>query len=127
MKRPLPDTETVKAAIDTVLEQAVAAGRRPTVTAVERHLGIPHATFHRHYHDLVEEHFLSRVPAPAQPAPTETISRRTEENLSRLQRENTDLRRTQALYEEAIRQLTVEKDALRRQGTLIPLPTGRHP
>ncbi|MCX4547192.1 hypothetical protein, partial [Streptomyces sp. NBC_01565] len=122
MKRPLPDTETVKAAIDTVLEQALAAGSRPTVTAVERHLNIPHATFHRHYRDLVEEHFLPRVPAPTQPAPAETISGRTEENLSRLRRENTDLRRTLALYEEAIRQLTLENDALRQQGTLIALP-----
>ncbi|MET9588983.1 hypothetical protein ABZY10_39075 [Streptomyces sp. NPDC006539] len=113
MKRLLPDTETVKAAIGTVLEQALAAGRRPTVTAVERHLGIPHATFHRHYRDLAEEHFLPRVPAPAHPAPAETISGRTEENLSRLRRENADLRRTLALYEEAIRQLTLENDALR--------------
>ncbi|MGW0396068.1 hypothetical protein ACWDYJ_35445 [Streptomyces sp. NPDC003042] len=127
MKRPLPDADTVKAAIDTVHEQALATGRRPTVTAVERHLGIPHATFHRHYRDLVEKHFLPRVPAPAQPTPAETVSGRTDENLSRLRRENTDLRRTLALYEEAIRELTLENDALRRQGTLIALPTGRHP
>ncbi|WP_327241475.1 helix-turn-helix domain-containing protein [Streptomyces sp. NBC_01320] len=125
MKRPLPDADTVKAAIDTVLKQALATGRRPTVTAVERHLGIPHATFHRHYRDLVEEHFLPRVPAPAQPAPAETISGRTEENLSRLRREDTDLRHTLALYEEAIRQLTLENDALRQHAAIVPLPTGR--
>lgn len=69
----------------------------------------------------------TRVPAPAQPALTDTISGRTEENLGWLRRENTDLRRTLALYEEAIRQLTLENDALRQQGTLIALPTGRHP
>ncbi|MFB7211752.1 hypothetical protein [Streptomyces sp. NPDC056255] len=68
VKRPLPDTDAVKAAIDTVLEQAAARGRRPTVTAVERHLGIPHATFHRHYRDLIDQRFRPRLPAP--PAPT---------------------------------------------------------
>ncbi|MFI1154671.1 hypothetical protein [Streptomyces sp. NPDC020817] len=123
MKRPLPDTETVKAAIDTALEQALAAGRRPTVTAVERHLGIPHATFHHHYRDLVEEHFLPRVPAPAQPTPAGSVSGRTQENLGRLRRENTDLRRTLALYEEAIRQLTLGNHALRRGAAIFPLST----
>ncbi|WP_165854395.1 hypothetical protein [Streptomyces sp. V2] len=47
MKRVLPDTDTVKTAIDAVLAEAAARGRRPTVAAIERRLGIPHATFHR--------------------------------------------------------------------------------
>ncbi|MFF6786988.1 hypothetical protein [Streptomyces sp. NPDC012510] len=70
-KRALPDTDTVKAAIETVLAEAAARGRQPEPAA----------------------------------------------------RENTDLRRTLALYEEAIRQLALENDALRRGSTVVPLPT----
>ncbi|AZP22806.1 hypothetical protein EJC51_46280 [Streptomyces aquilus] len=66
MKRALPDAGTVKAAIDTVFDEASASGGRPTVTAIERRLGIPHATFHRHYADLIDTHF--RPPGSLWPA-----------------------------------------------------------
>lgn len=59
MKRALPDADAVKAAIDTVLEEAAISGRRPTVTAVERRLGIPHATFQR-CRCLISEHACRR-------------------------------------------------------------------
>lgn len=94
------------------------------MAAIERHLGIPHATFHRHYADLIDTHFRPRIPELAQPATTTSSSAadaRAEANLSRLRRENTDLRRTLALYEEAIRQLTLENDALRQGATVLPL------
>ncbi|WP_329314427.1 hypothetical protein [Streptomyces sp. NBC_01262] len=100
------------------------------MTAIERHLGVPHATFHRHYADLIDAHFRPRIPAPAQPAtPTESSGSdaRTEANLSRLRKENTDLRRTLALYEEAIRQLALENDALRGGAAVVPLPTRTMP
>ncbi|CAM5450458.1 hypothetical protein STAFG_2601 [Streptomyces afghaniensis 772] len=100
MKRALPGTETVEAAIDTVRAGAAARGRRPTVTAIERLLDIPHATCHRHYADLIDVHFRPRIPALARPTtPTEPSGSdvRTEANLSRLRKENTDLRRTLAL------------------------------
>ncbi|MFJ9908749.1 hypothetical protein ACIRVK_38820 [Streptomyces sp. NPDC101152] len=125
MKRALPDADTVKAAIDMVLEDAATRGRRPTVTAIERRLAIPHATFHRHYADLIDTHFRPRIPAARaethrdQPKANET----KEENLHRLRKENTDLRLTLALYEEAIRQLTLENHALRNGATVVPLPT----
>ncbi|MDH6630596.1 hypothetical protein M2271_008457 [Streptomyces sp. LBL] len=126
MKRALPDTDTVKAAIDTVLAEAAARGRRPTVTAVERFLDIPHATFHRHYADLIDTHFRPRIPQSAT-TPSPAPNARAEANLSRLRRENTDLRRTLALYEEAIRQLALENNALRGGGTVVPLPTRAMP
>ncbi|MEU2269826.1 hypothetical protein ABZ568_26190 [Streptomyces olindensis] len=124
MKRALPDADTVRAAIDTVLAEAAARGRRPTATAIERLLGVPHATFHRHYAELIDTHFRPHVPEPAHPATTMSSSAadaRAEANLSRLRRESTDLRRTLALYEEAIRQLTLENDALRQGATVLPL------
>ncbi|MET7355291.1 hypothetical protein [Streptomyces mirabilis] len=66
-----PLVREFKAAIDTVPVEAAARGRRPTVTtvtAVERFLDIPHATFHRHYADLIDARFRPRIPAPARPA-----------------------------------------------------------
>ncbi|MFD8393734.1 hypothetical protein ACFV2N_32165 [Streptomyces sp. NPDC059680] len=125
MKRALPDADTVKAAIDTILQEASASGRRRTVTAIEPHLGIPHATFHRHYADLLDTYFRPRIPTPTQDE-TRTdrpeTDERKEENLRRLRKENTDLRRTLALYEEAIRQLTLENDAMRQGATVVALP-----
>lgn len=47
--------------------------------------------------------------------------------LSRLRKENTDRRRTLALYEEAIRQQVLENDALRSGGTVLPLPNRSTP
>lgn len=44
-----------------------------------------------------------------------------EANLARLRKENTELRRTLTLYEEAIRQLALENEALRTGATVIPL------
>ncbi|MEU3787380.1 hypothetical protein [Streptomyces sp900129855] len=124
MKRALPDADTVKAAIDTVLEEAATRGHRPTVTAVERHLGIPHATFHRHYADLIDTRFRPHIPATAPPvvqAESSGADERREANLARLRKENTELRRTLTLYEEAIRKLALENEALRTGATVIPL------
>lgn len=124
MKRVLPDNDTVKVAIDTVLEEAFANGRRPTVTAIERLLGIPHATFHRHYAGLLDTHFRPRIPAAQAETRTDRpqTDERREANLRRLRWENSDLRRILALYEEAIRQLSLENDALRSGATVVPLP-----
>jgi hypothetical protein len=54
MRRPLPADDQVNAVMTPVLAQAAETGRKPTVTAVERDLGIPHATFDRNYRDLID-------------------------------------------------------------------------
>ncbi|MDX3538143.1 hypothetical protein PV721_28115 [Streptomyces sp. MB09-01] len=119
----MPDSDAVRTAMDAVLVEAAAAGRRATVTAVERRLGVTHATFYRHHQDLITSYFQPRATPALQ---TETQSQATGEqaqnNLRRLRQENADLRRTLHLYEEAIRQLAIENDALRQQATVIPLP-----
>lgn len=51
----------------------------------------------------------------------------TDANLSRLRKGNADLCRTLALYEETIRQLALENDALRSGGTVLPLPNRSTP
>ncbi|MFF0088056.1 hypothetical protein ACFYR1_51980 [Streptomyces canus] len=68
--------------------------------------------------------------ALAEPATTTSSSAadgRAEANLDRLRRENADLRRTLALYEEAIRQLALENDALRDGAAVVGLPTRTMP
>ncbi|MGW3121669.1 hypothetical protein ACWDBW_31730 [Streptomyces sp. NPDC001107] len=69
-----------------------------------------------------------RIPKPA-PHRAATASSaadtRADDNLSRLRRENSDLRlrRTPALYEEAIRQLALENSALRGGSLVVAVPT----
>ncbi|MEV0195237.1 hypothetical protein [Nonomuraea sp. NPDC050691] len=133
MTRPgLPDADTVRAAMDTVLATAAERGRRPTVTAVERHLGIAHATFHRHYNDLITGYFHPRLPAAdtattaATPAtPATGPDERDRAAVQRLRRENADLRRTVETYAEMIRQLAVENEALRRAPSTVRPLTAR--
>lgn len=123
MKPPVPDADTVRTAMDAVLTKAAAAGHRATVSAVERHLGVTHATFYRHHQDLITSYFQPRAtPAPRKQRPSPATGERTQDNLRRLRQENADLRRTLYLYEEAIRRLALVNDALRPEARIIPLP-----
>ena len=54
MRRHLPADDHVTTVMEGVLAQAAENGRRATVTAVEKALGIPHATFDRNYRHLIE-------------------------------------------------------------------------
>ncbi len=60
---------------------------------------------------------------PPRPSPGE----RMKANLHRLRQENVDLRRILELYEEAVRQLTLENTALRRGATVLVLPARSRP
>ncbi|MFJ8941153.1 hypothetical protein ACIRL0_36485 [Streptomyces sp. NPDC102365] len=67
---------------------------------------------------------------PARPTDTRTSPAddvREESNPSRLRRESAELRRTLAVYEEAIRRLALENDALRGQGVVVALPARTTP
>ncbi|GGW53524.1 cell division protein ZapB [Streptomyces griseoloalbus] len=122
MNRPaLPDANTVRAAMDTVLADAAAHGRRPTLTAVERRLGLAHATFYRHYGDLITRYFQPRIPRPAAAVGDSTAEADETAALTvrRLRQENTELRRTVEVYAEMIRQLAIENDALRQPSAVV--------
>jgi hypothetical protein len=115
--------------MDTILADAAARGRRATLTAVERRLGLAHATFYRHYQDLITSYFRPRIPRSA--ALTDLVPSATGESdtrsLRRLRQENAELRRTVEVYAEAIRQLAVENEALRQQDPRIRfLPVRPH-
>ncbi|MFD3547037.1 hypothetical protein ACFWUW_15755 [Streptomyces sp. NPDC058655] len=79
------------------------------------------------YDVALNKYFTSYFQPRATPAlqpetPSQATGEQAQNNLRRLRQESADLRRTLHLYEEAIRQLAIENDALRQQATVIPLP-----
>jgi hypothetical protein len=81
--------------MERVLAQAAQNGLRATVTAVERALGIPHATFDRNYRHLIDT-FRQRAQqqaAAARPAGPVSAGNDPDQVIQRLRRENEDLRR----------------------------------
>jgi hypothetical protein len=110
MRRQLPADDQVSVVMERVLAQAAQNGRRATVTAVERALGIPHATFDRNYRHLIED-FRQRArqqAAAARPAGPVSTGNDPGIVMQRLRRENEDLRRLVKIYAESIRQLTLD-------------------
>ncbi|WP_405787054.1 cell division protein ZapB [Streptomyces sp. NBC_00029] len=107
--------------MDTVLADAAARGRRPTLTAVERRLGIAHATFYRHYSDLIAGYFQPRIPRSAASADDgqADADEPAARAVRRLRQENIELRRTVEIYSEMIRQLATENDALRQPSVVV--------
>ena len=114
MTRQLPTEHHVRQAMDDVFQHSRQTGQRPTIAAVERKLDIAHATFHRHYADLITNYFQPRARTRASDTTPEQLSvdTRVSDALTRLRQENTDLRKLVQLYEEAIRQLTLDNHDL---------------
>ncbi|MEV8326655.1 hypothetical protein [Kitasatospora sp. NPDC056731] len=110
MSHHLPTDEQARTAMESELAESEAAGRRATVTNVEKRLGVTHATFYRNYPELIAW-FKTRLADRHRSATTPKNSARADEN-ARLRRENSDLRKLVRIYAEAIRQLTVDKAAL---------------
>jgi hypothetical protein len=107
--RQLPANDEVRLAMELVLQGSAETGRRPTITAVERRLGIAHATFYRNYPELIDW-FKQQVRDlnPARQDAPDTVRRDPAAKMARLRRENEDLRTLTKLYAEAIRQLTLD-------------------
>jgi hypothetical protein len=130
MRRDLPADDQVTMVMERVLAQAVQNGRRATVTAVERALGIPHATFDRNYRHLIDD-FRQRgqqqAAAARQIAPV-SAGNDPGQVVQRLRRENEDLRRLVKIYAESIRQLTLDQLELEAKlnaaASVTALPSG---
>lgn len=134
MRRPLPDDDQVSAVMARVLAQAADNGSKATVTAVERALGIPHATFDRNYRHLIDDfrQGAGDQSAAAKRARADS-SGKDPDSLSviwRLRRENEDLRRLVKIYAESIRQLTLDhlelQARLNAAASITTLPTHLH-
>jgi hypothetical protein len=132
MRRPLPDDDQVSTVMARVLAQAADTGSRATVTAVERALVIPHATFDRNYRHLIDD-FRQRArdqPATAKRARADSSDKDPGQVIWRLRRENEDLRRLVKIYAESIRQLTLDhlelQARLNATASITTLPTRRN-
>jgi hypothetical protein len=111
MRRTLPADDQVEAAMARVLAQAAETGRKATVTAVERALGVPHATFDRNYRHLIDD-FRRRAHDQAstvKQARAISGGKDPDQVIQRLRGENEDLRRLVKIYAESIRQLTLDQ------------------
>ena len=112
-ERPaLPSEAEVRVAMAHLLERATNDGTRPSAVALAAQLGISRPALYRHYRPLVDE-LIS-----AASSHEETQRRRIRDRdgeIAKLRREKVELRRHVGLYEEIIRQLTIENDRLKRQ------------
>lgn len=116
MTRALPTAADVQEAMAQVLAEAATTGRRATISAVERRLGLPHATFYRNFADLIQQ-FQQQIGPPntAAAAANGDGPDASAETICRLRSENEDMRRTLRIYAEAIRQLTTRNEELADQ------------
>ncbi len=114
MRRALPTNESVRKELRAELDDAQEAQRRPTITNVEKRLGVAHATFYRNYPDQVEW-FKDQFAQQRQTAQARGPNPKREDDLARLRRENSDLRKQVRIYAEAIRQLTLNNSSLEEQ------------
>ncbi|MYQ91486.1 hypothetical protein GTY20_09165 [Streptomyces sp. SID4946] len=110
MTRPTLTDDEVQLAMNLVLREAQEAGRRPTITAVERRLDVKHATFYRNFPHLItwfQEQADAQRDTTKQEQRTEH-KKTSEDIIADLRRENIQLRRTVGIYAEALRQLTLD-------------------
>lgn len=116
MRQPLPTKAQVRAAATELLKGAMDGGR-PTATALAAHLGISRPALYRHYRPLVDEllQAAAEQAAASKRRARGGLTRAHEDELARLRRTNEELRRHVQLYEEVIRQLTVDNHTLTQQ------------
>ncbi|MEU3475491.1 hypothetical protein [Rhodococcus sp. NPDC006774] len=109
----LPSEQDVRRVMTEHLEDAAAAGGRATVIGLARRLGLPNATFWRHYPAIAAE--LRAAPV-ATPIATRHDDR-TELLASnkRLQRDNATLTQDLTLALSVIQRLTLDNHALRKE------------
>lgn len=132
MRRQLPSDEHVKDTMVMVLKDSEENGHRATVTAVERTLEIPHATFARNYPHLIEwfKAAVAESRAAVQSRPSKPRAKDPDEVLQRLRTENTELRKIVNIYAAEIQRLTLENDrlttSLNEASKIRSLPSRRH-
>jgi hypothetical protein len=110
---PLPTAADVEQARTAILAEA-AAGRRPSVVALARRLGLTNATFWRHLPDIARQVANQRRTLAARTiAPAASAGR--EAQLASLRRTNRNLTENLALAAANIQRLSLENEALRRE------------
>jgi AcrR family transcriptional regulator len=110
----LPTDVQVRAAIAQLLADSAAGTATATATALAGRVGVSRPALYRHYRPLVDELLAGAAQQPRR-AKRPRPGRDLEADLARVRRANEDLRRHVALYEEVIRQLTVDNTRLRQE------------
>jgi AcrR family transcriptional regulator len=113
----LPDQSLVRQAMAEVIAQARDEGKRPTVLALARRLGISNPTLWRHFPDIARELVdMARVAEPqaAEPAGPSRYQRLREDHAS-LKRKNAQLRHDLELAKASIQRLALDNQQLRQQ------------
>jgi AcrR family transcriptional regulator len=109
----LPTDTQVRAVMAQLLADAAVGTASPTATALAARVGISRPALYRHYRPLVDELLAGAAEQPRPTRPHRSPGRDLEAELARVRRANADLRRHVALYEEVIRQLTIDNTRLR--------------
>jgi AcrR family transcriptional regulator len=132
MSHDLPTEAQVRAAMTRLLHDATSGTVSATASALAVRIGISRPALYRHYRPLVDELLATarqRHQLPVRP-PARTLARDLEQELARAKQANEELRRHVTLYEEIIRQLTVDNarlhDQLEQQVGVVPLDARRH-
>ncbi|MDX3681907.1 hypothetical protein, partial [Streptomyces scabiei] len=110
MRRHELTLQAVDAAVEALLEDA-ADGPRATVSALARRLNVPRQTLYRDFPDQI-----TRLQTEAARSATQPRARNTDKDqqtIARLRAEKENLTRHLYIYEDHIRRLTLENEALR--------------
>jgi transposase-like protein len=113
-----PTPEQARRACDEVIAQAGAIGRRPSVLAVARRLGLSNTTFRRHFPDIAREVSDARRTPPTDDTPGSPAASEHAKLVARntkLRRDNRQLREHLDLAVANIQRLTLQAHALRQQ------------
>jgi transposase-like protein len=114
-KIPLPTDDEINKATTEMLAEAQAAGRRPSVQALARRLGLTNTTFWRHYPHLARQISDQRRATPTPTTePTNRIAQ-MEKQLADLRRANQDLTDHLHLAVANIQRLTLDNHQLRQE------------
>jgi AcrR family transcriptional regulator len=113
----LPSADQARHAMAEVISEAQRDGKRPSVLALARRLGLTNPTFWRHFPDIAAEMAaLGRTPAPEQPESSGGS------RYEQLQQDNARLKRRLAQTEAdlqaafaSIQRLALDNDRLRRE------------
>jgi AcrR family transcriptional regulator len=112
-----------------VVAQARDEGKRPTVLALARRLGMTNPTFWRHFPDIARDLVdMARAGEPQSTEPSRYEQLR--ENHARLRRKNAQLRHDLELAKASIQRLALDRQQLRQQlesaAKVISIDPARH-
>jgi AcrR family transcriptional regulator len=110
----IPTPEQAHRARDRVLTQATNSGRRPSVLAVARELGLSNTTFRRHFPDIAQQMSDARRTPSSGPAPAGGPSAHDKlvARNAKLRRDNRQLRAHLDLAIVTIQRLTLNNHRL---------------